>query len=219
MIRSDDRSFDRLSRVRQGRRDEKNSLPHVLWRLAKKSPPSERGRSCLPPRTAARVMPASRAEDGTARPSCPLLRGGSRPFVPPRPPAPHRAFGGRSSHAARAAQTALPMSAPHSPHAPHKVTVTRHCRLLAQCNDAYNHRRKRHEQGENAHRKGCATDPPGCNERQIGKLVCQVSIIPQVVAAKKTTPQLSSERASTCGRIQENAVTLHSRTGDVRYFL
>jgi len=48
----------------------------------KRSPPSERGRSSLPPRTAARVMPASRAEYGTARPSCPLLCGGSRPLYP-----------------------------------------------------------------------------------------------------------------------------------------
>ena len=67
--------------MRQGRRDEMNSLPHVLWMLAKRSP-RRSGSFVLPPRTAASVMPASRAEDGTASRHGTCSDGGSRPLCP-----------------------------------------------------------------------------------------------------------------------------------------
>jgi hypothetical protein len=48
----------------------------------KRSPPQERGRSSFPPRTAARVMPASRAEDGTASRHAPCFVAVRAPLCP-----------------------------------------------------------------------------------------------------------------------------------------
>jgi len=100
------------SRVRRSRRDEMNSLPHVLWMLAEKVAPAGAGSFMSTPANRRKGHAGFPCRGRHRKPSCPLLRGGSRPSVPPRRPAPHRAFGVRSSHAARAAQTVLPQAHP-----------------------------------------------------------------------------------------------------------
>lgn len=94
--------------VRQSRRAEPHSLPHVLWRPAYKVAAAGAASFDLPPRTAASVVPACRAEDGTASRHAPCFVAVRAPLSP-KPVCATSCLGARSSHAARAAQPGLPL--------------------------------------------------------------------------------------------------------------
>jgi len=98
----------RQRHVRQSRRAEPHSLPHVLWRPAYKVAAAGAASFDLPPRTAASVVPACRAEDGTAsrHATCSVA---VRAPLSPKPVCATSCLGARSSHAARAAQPGLPL--------------------------------------------------------------------------------------------------------------
>ena len=96
----------RKSHVRRSRRDEPHSLPHVLWRPAYKVAAAGAASFSLPPRTAASVVPACRAEDGTASRHATCFVAVRAP-LPPKPVCATSCLGARSSHAARAAQPCL----------------------------------------------------------------------------------------------------------------
>jgi len=65
--------------VRQSRRAEPHSLPHVLWRSAYKVAAARAASFDFPPRKCRAGLPCRRRHRKSSRP---LLRGGSRPFVP-----------------------------------------------------------------------------------------------------------------------------------------
>ena len=77
--------------MRRSRRDEMHSLPHVLWRLAEKVAPAGAGSFIIPPANRRKGHAGFPCRRRHRKPSCPLLRGGSRPVSPPSRPAPHGA--------------------------------------------------------------------------------------------------------------------------------
>ena len=71
--------------MRRSRRDEMHSLPHVLWRLAEKVAPAGAGSFIIPPANRRKGQAGFPCRRRHRKPSWPLLGGGSRPFVPPKP--------------------------------------------------------------------------------------------------------------------------------------
>jgi len=113
----------RWSRVRQRRREEMNSLPHVLWMLAEKVRPRRNGVVCISPANRRKRRASFPCRIRHRKLLTPLAMWRFTPLVPPRHPAPHRAFGVRSSHAARAAQTVLPPAHPQVSRQPSRTQV------------------------------------------------------------------------------------------------